>query len=497
MDPRQAALHELKTLVLSFHSVVAIETPEEERVQSLLRAVGVDLFLPLHEWSVVSGLRNSANRDGISGSDDPLKLLKGLRAHDNSAIFLLCDFAKHLTDNKVNRQFREVAQHFARTRSTIVLCGDPIEVPPDLLHLVARFELPLPTRDELRDVVKQTIDTISRSVKVQVTLDGAQTETLLRILAGMTLAQARQAVAYAVITDNKLTVDDLKDLLKRKGQLIRGSGVLEFVPVEANTAELGGFAGLKSWLRRVAVGFTSEARAMNLAAPRGALIVGVQGCGKSLAAKAVAREWNMPLLKFDAGKMYDKFIGESERNLRKAIAVAESIAPAVLWIDEIEKALGPTGSGESDGGLGRRLFGSFLTWLQENRRDVFVVATANDISALPPELLRKGRFDEIFFVDLPDDGERRDIFAIHLRLRRQVAEQFHLDALVERSRGYSGAEIEQVVVSSLYRALHMDRPLDDELLQAELRYIIPLSISRREDVERLRALAQDRFVSVR
>jgi SpoVK/Ycf46/Vps4 family AAA+-type ATPase len=246
------------------------------------------------------------------------------------------------------------------------------------------------------------------------------------------------------------------------------------------------------------VGFTAEAKALNLTPPRGIILVGVPGCGKSLAAKAIAREWGLPLLKLDAGRLFDKFIGESEKNFRKAIEMAESLSPIVLWIDEIEKAMAAGGgSGDADAGLSRRLFGAFLTWLQEKKQDVFVVATANNLSALPPELLRKGRFDEIFFVDLPDRDERTAIWKIHLSLRKQNSTGFDLQKVVDASEGFSGSEIEQAVVAALYRALHRKQPLTTELLVEELSRTVPLSVTRSEDIQQLRASAQGRFVNVR
>ncbi|HBH80395.1 MAG TPA: AAA family ATPase, partial [Nitrospira sp.] len=239
-------------------------------------------------------------------------------------------------------------------------------------------------------------------------------------------------------------------------------------------------------------------KSLNLTPPRGIMFVGVPGCGKSLAAKAIAREWKLPLLKLDAGRLFDKFIGESEKNFRKAIEMAESLSPIVLWIDEIEKAMvAGGGNGEADAGLSRRLFGAFLTWLQEKTHDVFVVATANDLSSLPPELLRKGRFDEIFFVDLPDDAERASIWRIHLGLRKQDSTRFDLDKIVSASDGFSGSEIEQAVVAALYRALHQKAPLTTDLLIEELTHTVPLSVTRREDIDALRQTAEGRFVNVR
>ncbi|HKJ25457.1 MAG TPA: AAA family ATPase, partial [Myxococcota bacterium] len=312
----------------------------------------------------------------------------------------------------------------------------------------------------------------------------------------LTLNQARQAVAYAALEDGRFSREDLARIVERKARLIQDSGLLEYFPPRDNAFELGGFARLGEWLERAEQGFTAEARALGLAPPRGLLLAGVQGCGKSLAAKVIARRWGQPLLKLDAGRLYDKYVGESDKNLRRALALAESMAPAVLWIDEIEKAFGAGGDGDVDGGLSRRIQGHLLTWLQEKSSAVFVVATANDVFALPPELMRKGRFDEIFFVDLPRPDERRTIFEIHLRGRGQDPVAFTLDDLVLASEGMSGAEIEQAVVAGLYRALHAKQPLADAHLLAELDATVPLSRSRREDVSRLRALAAERFVPV-
>jgi SpoVK/Ycf46/Vps4 family AAA+-type ATPase len=286
-------------------------------------------------------------------------------------------------------------------------------------------------------------------------------------------------------------------VLNRKAQMIKEGGLLEYYPLADNRYELGGFANLKAWLQRAYLGFSQEARALNLTPPRGILIVGVPGCGKSLACKVIAHDWKLPLLKLDAGRLFDKFVGESEKNFRKAVAMAESMAPVVFWIDEIEKGMVAAGSGEADAGLSRRLFGAFLTWLQEKKQDVFVVATANDLSVLPPELLRKGRFDEIFFVDLPNEAEREAILNIQLGLRKQNPAAFDLKTVVPACDGFSGAEIEQAIVAALYRALAQKKPLDTALLLEELRQTVPLSVSRREDIARLRDTAAGRFVSVR
>ena len=494
------AVHDLKSLVLSFHSLIAVETVEEDRVRSLLAEVAADLRLPLYEWSLTSGFRrvnSSFGHAAIEGTQDALAVLRHIDGFDNTdAIFLLKDLAPHVGNANVGRALRELAQKLTATRSAIVLTGDPIELPRDLDTQAVRIELELPDDDELREVVRAVVDSVGRrqSVRVELTRDDAR--RLVHALSGLTLNQARQVIAQAIVSDGKLSAADIATVVRCKGELIERGGILEFFPVEENHFELGGFGGLKSWLDSARVGFTPEARALNLEAPKGVLLVGVQGCGKSLAAKFIAREWQVPLLKLDAGRLYEKYVGESEKNFRKATVMAEAMAPVVLWIDEIEKVFAQGSSTESDGGLSQRLFGAFLTWLQEKKQEVFVVGAANNLMDVPPELLRKGRFDEIFFVDLPTTDERRSIFAIHLELRKQEPQRFDLAALADASDGYSGAEIEQAVISALYRSLQRKQALTTPAIVEALRATVPLSISRREDVDRIRAIGT-RFTPVR
>ena len=491
------SIHDLKTLVLSYHPVIVIETVEEDRVRVLLRAVAEQVRAALFEWSLTRGLTRSGETTAIFQTADPYQLLRHLEGLSVYGIFMLKDFARHLEDPKACRQFRETANTFSRNRSTMILTGEAIRLPEEVEPDAVRYDLLLPQREELLEVVTSMLQSLPSCKAAPPKLGKADREDLLRALNGMTLNQARQAVAAAALDDCRLTSDTILAILDRKAQAIREGGLLEYYPGKDNKYELGGFANLKAWLQRAYLGFSPEAKSLNLSAPRGILIVGVPGCGKSLAAKFISREWKLPLLKLDAGRLFDKFVGESEKNFRKAVAMAESMAPVVFWIDEIEKGMVAAGSGEADAGLSRRLFGAFLTWLQEKKQDVFVVATANDLSVLPPELLRKGRFDEIFFVDLPNEAEREAILKIQLGLRKQDASKFNLAEIVPACDGFSGAEIEQAIVAALYRALAQKRPLDTGLLLEELRQTVPLSVSRREDIQRLRETAKDRFVGVR
>jgi hypothetical protein len=515
------SVHDLRILVRSCHPLIAIETVEEDRVLALLQSVAAQERMPLFEWSVTKGLTRHDDGPTLSKmTATPLALLQHLQGLTVEGIFWLKDLVPHLQEAAVARQLREVSEHFGRSRATCLLTGHPIALPLDIEKIVVRLDLQLPDRSELHTmlqrvltslgprtspgrprsttIVQSMLNSIGNSTAARQSPSANERDAILRALQGLTLHQARQVITQCIVEDGSLSADDVYKILKRKVQAIKDGGLLEYYPLEDNRFELGGFANLKSWLERAKVGFTAEAKALNLTPPRGIMLVGVPGCGKSLAAKAIAREWQLPLLKLDAGRLFDKFVGESEKNFRKAIETAESLSPIVLWIDEIEKAMAAGGgSGEADAGLSRRLFGAFLTWLQEKKHDVFVIATANNLSLLPPELLRKGRFDEIFFVDLPDDSERESIWTIHLGLRKQDITRFDLLKIVSASDGFSGSEIEQAVVAALYRALHRKIPLSTDLLLEELTLTVPLSVTRREDIDQLRETAQGRFVNVR
>ena len=492
----QSAVHDLQTLVLSFHSLIAVETVEEERIRSIVREVARNLSLPLYDWSLTGGMSRSLGVH-IEGTTEPLALLRRIEdIHETDSIYLLKDFAPHLTNPAICRSFRELTMRLMASRSAIIITGEPIELPRDLEALAVRFDLELPDPNEIREVVRNVVESMSARQRVRVDLSKDDAQRLVRSLSGLTLSQVRQAIAKVIVGHNALTAEDIAEVVRWKGEILAHGGLLEFYPPEGNRFELGGFQRLKAWLDNASVGFTAEARALNLTPPKGVLFVGVQGCGKSLASKFIARYWQMPLLKLDAGRLYDKYVGESEKNFRKATSLAEAMAPVVVWIDEIEKAFAQGGSNDADGGLSQRLFATFLTWLQEKREQVFVVGAANDLSKLPPELLRKGRFDEIFFVDLPTSEERKSIFLIHLSLRKQDPKSFDLDLLTQATEGFSGAEIEQVVIATLYRCLYRKQPISTQSLIESARSTVPLSVTRSEDIDELRESAKGRFTPV-
>src|SRR5947207_7033365 len=345
------ATSDLKALIQSRHPIITIDTVEEERVDNLLQSVASDLHIPLFTWTVTHGLQRVGGEGGpIYGTANPQMLVKHLATLTVCGAFHLKDLHAHLNDATVARGLRDIAQAFLKTGSTAVLSGEGIHLPGELAREVISFALHLPNRDELQMVVHQTLFALKGKQNITVALGPDGMESLIQALSGLTLNQVRQAIAWAVLDDATLDVSDIPRLLRRKGEAVRDEGLLEFYPPEDNATELGGFEHLKAWLERTRVGFSSEARALGLPAPRGVLIVGVQGCGKSLAAKAIASAWKQPLLRLDAARLYDKFVGESEKNLRKAVDFAEAIAPSVLWIDEIEKGFAAHG-GEVDGGL--------------------------------------------------------------------------------------------------------------------------------------------------
>lgn len=494
---RQTSVHDLERLVQSFHTLIAVETVEEDRVRSILLEVATRLSVPLYEWSLHAGLRRRVGGE-LEATKDPLAVLQRIEEiHNGEAIYLLKDFAPHLGNANVARLLRELVTGIHSSRAAVVITGEPIELPREIESLAVRFELLLPDHEEIRDIIRQVVDSMSTRHNIRVDLSRDDAGRVVRSLSGLTLNQVRRVIAQAILEDNALTVADIDRVIRWKGEMIGQGGLLEFFPVEGNHFEIGGFPRLKRWLEHARVGFSREARSLNLTPPKGVLFVGVQGCGKSLAAKYIAREWRLPLLKLDAGRLYDKYVGESEKNFRRATAVAEAMAPVVLWIDEMEKAFGQGSGNDADGGLSQRLFGALLTWLQEKKEEVFVVGSANDLSKIPPEMLRKGRFDEIFFVDLPVEDERKTIFSIHLKLRKQDPAQFDLDRLAAATSGFSGAEIEQAVISALYRSLHARTLLTTEALIEAAQSTVPLSVTRSEDIGRIRAMAEGRFTPVR
>lgn len=481
---------ELALLVNSQFPIIYLDTWEERRTTEILGLVAQDLNLPLYIWTVTQGMARAGGAP-IYNTQEPAQV-GGI---EGDALFLLKDFHKYMEQDVIVRTLRDLSAKFKRARHAILISAPVVNIPVELEREVARFSLGLPTEVELSQQAELAVNDLCEQHRIQVQLAQDQMPALARALLGLTREEARRILTESILATSRLDSGTVDLIRQNKGKLIKGQGVLEFLEPDMGMNSVGGLARLKGWLEKRGAAFSSEARQFGLDPPKGILILGVQGCGKSLCAKAVAQEWNLQLLKFDASTLFEKYIGESEKNLRKSLQVAEVVAPSVLWIDELEKMFPASGlHSEADGGLSVRVFGTFLNWMQEKKAPVFVAATSNDISALPPELLRKGRFDEIFFVDLPDPEERKTIFAIHLARHKQDAAKFDLGHLSASADGFSGAEIEQAVASSLYTAFAQKCALSTEMVLKELQSTYPLSVTMREKVEELRQWARERAV---
>jgi SpoVK/Ycf46/Vps4 family AAA+-type ATPase len=369
-------------------------------------------------------------------------------------------------------------------------------VPPELAKLVEFFDLPLPDRERLHEIVRDTYARLAKTYTLKLQLDAAGVDAMAANLRGLSEEEAERAISQALVTRYALCPESITDVLEAKKQLLRHSGMLEFVEASDNMASIGGLENLKHWLQQRRGAWEDSAREFGLEPPRGVIILGVQGCGKSLCARAVAGEWRLPLVKFDTSAVYDKYIGETEKRIRKVFQVAEGLAPCVLWIDELEKVFAGSGpdSASADAGVSSRLLASFLSWMQDRKAAVFVAATCNNVTVLPPELIRKGRFDELFFVDLPNQAERRQVFSIQLARRKRNPAEFDLDKVGAAAKGYSGAEIEAAVQGGLYAAYSEKKPLSTQLLLDALSQTVPLSTTRAEEIAALRDWARTRTV---
>lgn len=487
-----------KQIVKSCYCCISIVTNEERYALDIVRTSAEDFKRDMWIWSVAEGVRDGLSllEDGpvIAGTDKPEAGLANLIGSKPGAICVTLDLAEYLRNGKALRILRDMIDRFEKQGNTLVMI-DSSDKLPDVIKSYARpFEISFPDEKELKEIVQKTLRRYhsKKPIEIGITSDGL--ETLVRNLRGLTRRQARRIIIDTVVEDQRFDDNDINVVIASKRRMIQRGGLLEYVRAPLNLSEIGGMKNLKRWLKNRKNAFSSDAEKFGITAPRGVLMLGVQGAGKSLCAKAIATAWHQPLLRLDPGTLYASFIGESEHNLRQALKQTEMMSPVILWIDEIEKAFASAASRSADGGLSQRMFGSLLTWLQEHEAPVFVVATANDIEALPPELLRKGRFDEIFFVDLPKPNVRMEIFAIHLKKRNREPEKFDLDKLADASEGYSGAEIEQAIISALHEAYAHDSDLDTKRILSALKTSPPLSVTMAESVQNLLAWARGRCV---
>jgi SpoVK/Ycf46/Vps4 family AAA+-type ATPase len=481
------------TIVLkSRFPLVVVETQEETRVLALLERIASLEGWALFVWSVVDGLQRAGRTDRVPQTNDFRDCLRHIEATPQNGIYAVLDAHRFLEDPINVRLIKEIALGYAKTERTVVFVSHELKLPPEIARFAAHFELQLPDLAGVRALVKDEVEGWQNRTGERVRGQQEAVDAMLRHLVGLPVEDARRCIRQALIDDGAITMHDVDRATRLKAALLGAEGVLTIEPDTARFQEVGGLGALKRWLELRREPFLDVGGATGLEAPKGVLLLGVQGSGKSLAAKAVAGSWNVPLLRLDFATLYNKYYGETERNLRQALKAAEAMAPCVLWIDEIEKGLAVDDG--ADGGLSRRVLGTLLTWMSEPRGRVFLAATANDVSRLPPELLRKGRFGEIFFVDLPDAATRGEIFRIHLGRRKLAPEAFDVPALAAASEGFSGAEIEQAVVAAAYEAHAAKRALDTALVAEELARTRPLSVVMAERIAGLRAWAAGRTV---
>ncbi|HZX76047.1 AAA family ATPase [Lysobacter sp.] len=489
-------LQDLTALIRANTPLIVIETRDEGRVVELFRQALMHVWRALHRWSITEGLRriDLDKEDPAEIAPDASNTLQAIRNADQRGIYVLLDFHPYLGYAGTQRQLRDIVQRRDCQPHVLVLVGHKVELPPELDSLAVRYAPRLPDANALLKLVREEAENYAREHGGRrVEVDGEAVQQIVRNLRGLDPIDARRIARQLIFADGALGPDDLPQLARLKFELLNRSGHLHYEYDSARMDDVAGASRFKRWIEQRRGVFVSGDAPPGLDPPKGVLLLGVQGCGKSMLAKAVAAGFGVPLVRLDFGTLYDKFHGETEKNLRAALSSAEQLEPCVLWIDEIEKGLAGDG-GDSDGGVSRRVLGYLLTWMAERRSRVFLVATANQIEALPPELLRKGRFDEIFFVDLPGPAAREQLFALHLRKRGLDPASFDVAGLVAASEGFSGAEIEQAIVAALYAAHAAKAPLGDFTLRAELKQTRPLSVLMAEQVQGLREWARGRTV---
>ncbi len=490
--------HDLELILRSRTPIVVIETRDESRMLKLLKSITMarasNSYMPLFRWTVTDGLqRLDISLEPQLHNSEPGDVLRHIRAVTKPGIYVLLDFHPYLEDPVNVRLLKDICIRFNEVTRHLILVSHSVSLPDELESFSARFDMALPTDEEREKIIKRVAaEWALAHPGSQVRADPKAYRLLIQNLSGLTDADTEKLARNAIFVDGAITKSDLPGVMQAKYELLNRGGILQFEYDTAKFTDVGGLSKLKNWLATRRTAFVKNGDAPHLDPPKGILLIGVQGCGKSLAAKATAGIFGAPLLRLDFATLYDKYHGETERNLRESLKTADVMAPCVLWIDEIEKGLAGR---RSETGTTQRVLGSFLSWMAEKGREVFVVATANDIGALPPELIRKGRFDEIFFVDLPSPDNRETILTIHLENRGQSATNFDLGTIAAAMDGFSGAEIEQAVVSALYAAHANKKPLGNAHILGEIQKTQPLSVVMSEKIGSLRQWAAGRTVA--
>jgi SpoVK/Ycf46/Vps4 family AAA+-type ATPase len=502
MSERISSAREVEDLIKARYPLVYVVSSEEQRVEKALAQFALRKERKLFAWSITRGFVALAGE--LRGGDikDPIKALDHIASAEGRGLYVLRDFHAYCDNPQVVRRLRDLAHELPHPPhdKAVVLLSPVLKVPPELEKEMAVIDWDLPARAEIDEIVGRMLPELPSGVDPGVAATSGGRERIVEAALGLTHVEAENVLAKSIVRTRTF---DVATILGEKKHIIRKSGILEYYEAEESLDDIGGLEVLKAWLKKRRGAFTQKAREFGLPLPKGILLIGVPGCGKSLTAKAVGAAWQMPLLRLDVGKIFAGLVGSSEENIRKVIKTAEAIAPAVLWLDELEKGFsGTASSGMTDGGTTSRVFGTFITWLQEKSSPVFVIATANDVRSLPPELMRKGRFDEVFYVDLPSREERQQILEIHLRKKRRDPATLEVPRLVEAMIDFSGAEVEQAVVSALYDAFDRVDPASPEAQTAadlttediltSVREIVPLAVTMKENIDLMRAWARSR-----
>jgi SpoVK/Ycf46/Vps4 family AAA+-type ATPase len=481
---------EIEDLIKARYPFIYVVSSEEERVEQALREIALRRERKMAAWSITRGFVTLAGDHRGGDVKDPLKALDHIAGNEGKGIFILRDYHAFVDNAQVVRKLRDLAHDLPNTDKCVVLLSPVLKVPPELEKEIAIIDWDLPGRAEIDEIVGNVMRALPPNCDPGPAADPTGRERIVEAALGLTRVEARNVLAKSIV---RAKTFDIPTILGEKKHIIRKSGILEYYEAEESLDDIGGLEILKAWLRKRRGAFTQKAREFGLPLPKGILLIGVPGCGKSLTAKAVGAAWQMPLLRLDVGKIFGGLVGSSEENIRKVIKTAEAIAPAVLWLDEMEKGFSGTGSSNmSDGGTTSRVFGTFVTWLQEKTAPVFVIATANNVHQLPPELLRKGRFDEIFFVDLPSREERKSILEIHLKKKKRDPGTLDLSKVCDAMPEFSGAEVEQAVVSALYDAFDAERDITTEGMLESVREIVPLAVTMKEGIDAMREWARTR-----
>lgn len=473
---------ELEILIRARYPMIHCETFEEGRVERIIEDICEKRGVEVLRWTQTKGFTDRDDKT-IEKATAPDKALRYIAERKGDCSFIIKDFHPYLKDPSIVRLLRDLCQSLKTTKKNILFVSPTFPIPLELSKELAVVPIPLPNREEIETIYNTTVGGAAAG-------EGAP-DAYVEAALGLTHDEIENVFAKSLVKFGKINVDEI---LTEKRQIVQKAGILEFFPVNAAFDSIGGLSNLKDWLRKRKKGFSQEARAVNLPPPKGILLVGLPGCGKSLTATCTGAAWQMPLLRLDMGKVFSGLVGSSEANMRLALQTAESVAPCILWIDEVEKGMAGSSGGGGDSGTSVRVLGSFLTWMQEKKSPVFVLATANDISGLPPEMLRKGRFDEIFFVDTPSTKERLDILNIHLKKRQWTIENIDVDLFLELTEQFTGAEIEQGVIDAAYDAFFLESVLTMDILASALRRTVPLSKTMKEKIQAVRSWAQDRAV---